>query len=445
MATEVNMATLPDSVVPVPSGDWRGMLRFGYIVLLGGLGLFVLWATFTRLDAAAIAPGVVQSESNRKTIQHLEGGIVQEILVRDGDQVTLGQVLVRLDPTRLDTQGDLYGNQMTILLAQEARLRAEFEGRERIEFPPDVMRRADDAAIRSVIDDQSRLFASRRDAVTRNIGIADAQIEQARRELEQSRSDITTGQAMLEQVTTEVDNLVPLFKRGLVPVTRMAPLEREKLRLTGVVANGQIQIQKLQEKLGELTLRRDQVLQDYRQEASTLLVDVRKQISDVRQQILLTADLQKRSEIRAPLAGAVQQLRIFTVGGVIRPGDPILDIVPANDELVIRARVDPNDAERVSDGMAAEIRFPAFAYWGNKVIRGKVRSISRDRILDPNGRDVYFAAEVLVDKLTLPQEIQDKLSAGLTADVIITTGERTVANYLLRPLTERLYRSMREN
>lgn len=429
---------------PTPPTDWRVPIRRGYFVIFGGLGLFVLWASFTRLDGAAIAPGVISSESSRKTVQHLEGGIVQELLVRDGDHVARNQLLVKLDPTRLDTQGDLYNNQHVILLAQEARLLSEFEGKAELEFPAVVLERQNDQAVAPVVSDQRRLFASRKDTLIRNMGVADSQIEQTRKEIQQARADIETSKATLDQVSAEYESLLPLFKRQLVPMTRMAPLERERLRLLGVVKNSEIQIAKLEERLSEVSLRRQQVVQDYRQEASTQLLDVRKQLNDVKQQIILTTDLQKRAEIRAPIAGVVQQLKIFTVGGVIRPGDPILDIAPDNDELVIRSKVEPNDADRVSNGMSAEIRFPAFSYWGTKVIRGTVRSISRDRIVDPNGRDIYFAAEVLVDKATMPDEIATRLSAGMSADVVIVTGERTVAGYLLKPFFDRYFHSLRE-
>ncbi len=432
------------TAVPVPSGEWRSLNRAGHFVIFGGLGMFVLWASFARLDGAAIAAGLVAAEGNRKTIQHLEGGIVQDVLVRDGMQVRAGELLIRLDPTRLDTQSDLFRNQLAILQAQEARLLAEYDQKAQLAFPESVTLRAGEPAVAPVIADQRRLFQARRDAVQRNIQIADAQIEQTRREYQQAKVDIATSRSTLDQVNAELEALKPLFKRQLAPMTRMAPLERERLRLAGIVESGPIQLSKLDEKLKEITLKRQQVLQDYSQEASTSLLDVRKQLSDVRQQVLLAADGQKRAEIRSPIDGTVQQLRIFTVGGVVRAGEALMDIAPLNDELIIRAKVAPNDADRVARDMTAEIKFPSFNYWGTNVIRGTVRSMSRDRITEDGGRDVYFAADVVVDKRTVPEEILPKLSAGLSADVVITTGERTAANYLLKPLFDRMHRGMRE-
>ncbi len=435
---------LPAANRPKAGTNWRRSVLAGYVIIFGALGSFGAWASFARLDGAAIAGGVVAAESNRKTIQHLEGGIVQEILVRDGDRVRANQLLVRLDPTRIETQGDLYRNQFAILLAQEARLLAEFEGRDALVFPDAVMQREHDKAVQPVIADQRRLFDSRRSAVLRNTQIADAQIEQVNKELEQLAVDVETARATLVQIDSELGQLRPLYQRQLVPTTRIAPLERELLRLQGVINGNAIQVGKLKEKLAETMLRRQQVLQDYRQEASSNLIDVRRQLTDVRQQVLLVNDSERRAEIRAPIDGTVQQLKIFTVGGVVRAGEPIMEIAPENDELVIRAKVHPNDIDRVAIGMASEIRFPGFNYWGTEVIRGTIRAISRDRIVEDNGRDIYFAAEIIVNRATVPAEILPKLSAGMSAEAIISTGERTVAAYLLHPLTERWNGALRE-
>lgn len=435
---------LPPYLAPKVSSDWRRSALLGYGLIFGAIGTFCVWASFARIDGAAIAPGVVAAETNRKTVQHLEGGIVREILIRDGERVAAGQPLVRLDLTRVDAQGDLYENQYAILLAQEARLLAEFKQNDTLAFPEPVVARQDEAAVAPVVADQRRLFESRRNTLERNLQIADAQIEQARTEAEQLKIDVSTAKATLEQVDDELRALRPLQKRNLVPTTRVAPLERERLRLAGIIEGGSVQARKVQERLDEVTLRRQQIIQDYRQEASTLLLDVRQKLNEVQQQRLLIGDSQRRAEIRAPIAGVVQQLRVFTVGGVIRPGDAILDIAPENDELVIRAKVQPNDSDRVLSGMTAEVRFPAFSYWGQKAIHGKVRSISGDRIVDDQARESYFSAEILVDKATVPQNILARLSAGMSADVLITSGERTVAEYLLQPITARFDKGLRE-
>jgi len=433
-----------DEVAPRASSDWRAMLRIGHFVVFGLLGGFILWAATARLDGAAVAEAVVAAESNRKTIQHLEGGIVKEILVRNGDQVNAGQLLVRLDPTRFDAQSDLYKNQLAILLAQETRLMAEYELRDEMAFPPQVTERADRPSVAPVVADQTRLFVSRRNELHRNQDVAQSEIAQARKDIEQNKVDGATAATTLANIQRELDNLMPLYQRQLVATVRITPLEREKIRLQGLVDSAEIQKVKLNDKLNEAELKKRQVVDDYRRDASTALIDVRRMLSDVHQQIVLAEDSRTRTDIRAPIAGVVQQMKIFTVGGVIRPGDPILDIAPVRDDLVVQAKIRPDDVDRVAPGMGAELRFPAFNYWGEKAIRGSVRAISRDRIASEDGKDVYFAAEVVVDRSTLPAAIADRLLAGMTANVLISTGQRTVADYLARPLVERFERSMRE-
>jgi HlyD family type I secretion membrane fusion protein len=419
-------------------------VRAGYAITILGFGSFLAWSMLARLDGAALANGVIAFESNRRTLQHLEGGIVRELLVRDGDNVQQGQVLLRLDPTRADAQNELYGNQLIIFMAQEARLLAERDGLEALQFPAAVTARAAEPLIAPVIRDQQLQFESRMRTMRRNVEVADAQIVQARKDIEQNAVDVATARDTMLNVERELKPLQDLLKRGLVSVMRVTALEREILRLNGILSNGALQREKLTERLQEAALRREQAVQDHRNAAAGQLLEVRRLLNDVRQQLVVVNDQQSRAELRAPVAGTVQQLRIFTEGGVVRPGDPILDLVPASDVLVIRAKISPLDVDRVSVGMAAELRFPAFRYFGSEVVRGVVRTISRDRLLEADGQNAYFAAEVTVDRGLVPAEMLGKLSAGMPADVILPTGERTVMSYLMAPIFERFNMSMRE-
>lgn len=433
-----------DALAPVASADWRGMLRAGHVAVGLLLGGFLIWSVSARLDGAAVAPGVVETESSRKTIQHLEGGIVRELLVRNGDKVVENQLLIRLDPVRFEAQNDLYRNQLAMLLAQEARLMAEYDMKPALVMPPEVTERAQQPSVAPVVADQTRAFQTRREEMLRNVQLAQSDIDQARRDLEQSVVDARTATGTLESVTKELESLMPLYDKQLVTMSRINPLQREKLRLEGIIEGSKVQQQKLTERIDGLELKKRQVQQEYRRDASTTLIDVRKMISDARQQIILADDSQKRTEIRAPIAGTVQQMKFFTIGGVVRPGDPILDIIPSRDELVIQAQIKPDDADRVTPGMNAEVKFPAFNYWGSQVIRGHVRSISRDRVVENEGKNIYFASEIVVDQATVPPAIEGRLSAGMSASVIVSTGKRTVAEYLVKPITERFDKSMRE-
>lgn len=444
MTNDVLARSGVEALAPVASADWRGMLRTGHIMVGVLLGGFLIWAMTARLDGAAVAPGVVEAETSRKTIQHLEGGIVKELLVRNGDKVVPEQLLVRLDPIRFEAQTDLYRNQLAILLAQEARLMAEYDMKPALVMPQVVMDRARQPSVAPVVADQARAFQARRDEMLRNVQLAQSEIDQAKRDLEQTTVDANTANGTLASIAGELESLLPLYRRQLVTTSRVNPLEREKLRLEGIIEGAKVQQHKLTERIDGLEVKKRQVEQEYRREASTQLIDVRKLISDAHQQIILADDSQKRAEIRAPIAGTVQQIKFFTIGGVVKPGEPIMDIIPSKDELVIQAQIKPDDADRVTPGMIAEIKFPAFNYWGSQVIRGHVRSVSRDRIVENEGKNIYFASEIIVDRSTVPPAIEGRLLAGMSSSVIISTGRRTVAEYLIKPITERFEKSMRE-
>lgn len=434
------------SVLPPPAAasDWQRVIILGHWILIGSLGLFLMWAFFARLDGAAVAPGIVSVETNRKTLQHLEGGIIRDLLVRDGDIVQEGQTLVRLDPTKTNSAGDLYRNQLAIQLAQEARLAAERDMLDNVAFPKEVTELASISIIGRSIADQRRQFSVRREALMQAVDVASSQIAQATNKSEQNGIDNRTAKATLVNVNKELEIVRELFEKNLVALPRVSALEREQLRLQGVIENTDIGIAKLKERIQELTLRREQLRQDYRKEAANQLSELQKSIAELRQQVIVANDAQRRIDVRAPITGVVQQLRIFTVGGVVRPGDPILDIVPLSENLIIRARVSPLDADRVSSGMNAEIRFPSFRNLGLSIIMGNVQSISRDRLLDEATKEPYFDAQISVDRKSLPDAIVHKLSAGMPAEVVIPTGERTVFAYLISPLTEKFGTSMRE-
>lgn len=429
---------------PKASADWRAAVNAGYIVVAVMLGVFLLWTLMARLDGAAVAPGVVSVESNRKTIQHLEGGIVREILVRDGDLVQKDQVLIRLDPTKANSAEELYRDQLAIQLAQEARFLAERDGADRLTLPKEISALSSNPAVARAIDDERQQFIQRRATLLRMVQVADTQIAQATKEAEQNDIDNKTARATLTNLDKELAGLRELFEKNLVTVSRLSSLEREKLRLTGLIENTDVGSGKLNEKVQELRLKRDQARQDYRQDAANRLGDIQKSITELRQQLVVASDTQRRIDVRAPATGVIQQLRIFTIGGVVRPGDPILDLVPASDSLMVRAKISPLDADRVTTDMEAEIRFPSFRTLGLPVIRGKIIAISHDRLIDDITKDPYFDAQIRVDRKDLPEAIAGKLSAGMPTDVIVPTGERTVFTYLVTPLIERFYTSMRE-
>jgi S-layer protein transport system membrane fusion protein len=428
---------------PVPL-DWRGMVLFGWGI--AGFIFLVLgsWAAIARIDSAVVASASIAVESSRKTVQHLEGGIVGELFVRDGDQVQEGDLLLRLDPTRNEATERTYRQQLAVVRALEARLLAQRDMREEIAFPSEVAEVSGEPLTAQAVADNQRQFETRRDGLRRATEVLDQQIAQARSEIEQAQVEERTARTQLASVNRELPVLQGLLQRGLVALPRVSAMEREQARLQGAVENARLNVSKGEEKIAELRARITQLQQDYRQEAANLLPDVRRQIGDVQQQIVIARDALRRVDIRAPVAGSVQQMRVFTIGGVIRPGDPIMDIVPEGDTLVVRARVAPYDRDRVRLNQAVEIRVPQFFRLLHAPIMGRLRSVSHDSLIDEVTRAPYFAAEITVERSSVPSDIAGQLTAGMTVDVIIPTEERTVLSYLVGPLMTRLVLGMRE-
>jgi HlyD family type I secretion membrane fusion protein len=446
MTTEAERIELMPA--PVASTNWRVMMH-----IAGGVIVFTFvflggWSAVAHIDSAVVADGTVAVESNRKTVQHLEGGIVREISVRDGDVVHEGDTLLRLDPTRDAATDKGFRQQLAIASAQQARLMAQRDMTDKISFPPEVTAFKDDPLLVNAIHDNQSQFDHRRESLLRGSEVIEQQLAQAKDEIRQADLDEKTAQQQIDSIGVELPNLKLLLEKGLVALPRVTTLERQLIQVQGQFESAKISKTKAKEKVAEFQARVDQLKQDYRQEAANALPDVRKTISDARQQLIIAGDALQRIDIKAPVTGTVQQLKMFTIGGVIRPGDPILDIVPLSDTLVVRAKVLPIDVDRILTGENVEIRVPQFMKFELTPIVGTVRSISRDSIVDaatPGGPSLpYFAVEVAVDRNLIPEDIRDRMIAGMTVDAIIRTRSRTVLSYLVAPLTSRLSKSLRE-
>jgi HlyD family type I secretion membrane fusion protein len=432
------------SRAPVPSSDWKSAIRAGYVLVFCTFVILGGWSSIARLDAAVVAPGSIAPESNRKTVQHLEGGIVSEISVRDGDAVKEGQLLMRLDRTQSAATNLNLSNQIATAKCLETRLLAQRDKRTTLQFPSEVAALSGDSVVAAAMTDNQNQFESRRKSFENGAEVLDKQLSQATKDVDQAKSDSETATHQLASIEQELAPLESLRDRGLVPVTRVTALQRQQQAMQGAVAKASIDLLRAKDKISELGARRKQWDQDYIQEASNSLLEVRKVLNDISQKMVISGDALKRVDILAPVSGTVQQLRIFTVGGVVRPGDPIMDIVPLSDTLVVRSQVQPIDIDRIHSKMPAEIRFPQFSTSRNLNIRGMVKSVSQDSIQDPATRQSYFAVEVSVDRSTIPKDINEKLISGMITTVVLPTGQRTVLEYLVGPLMSRLSGSMRE-
>jgi HlyD family type I secretion membrane fusion protein len=424
--------------------DWRAVIRQGFILVFITFGVFGTWSAFAKIDGGVVAPGAIAVESNRKTLQHLEGGIVEELLVRDGTDVKEGDILLRLESTRTLAASETYRKQEAALLVHEARLRAQSSSESVIILPPEVVAQQGDPLVAAAIREHQQQFATRRESLARAHDVMDTQIRQTEKETDQARDDERSARLRLTSIDRELPGLQSLLARGLIPLPRVTALERERAVAQNAIDKSVNDFNKNKDRLAEIQARRTQLEQEYRQEAATALPDIRRSLNDIVQQVIVAKDAMKRIDVRAPVSGTVQQLRIFTKGGVIKPGDPILDIVPSTSELVVRARVATIDIDRVRPDLPVEIRLPQFQRFQSEVIRGSVRTVSRDTLIDEASRQPYFALEVIVERATVPDYINERLVAGMTADIIILTSKRTVLGYLVAPFMNSMALGLRE-
>lgn len=430
---------------PRPVTDARPVILFGLLLmalLLGGLGT---WAATAPLDSAIVAPGTVIVESNRKTIQHLEGGIVEAIMVDEGQAVQAGDVLVHLDRTRTAAVQALTRRKLDEALALRARLDAEQRGLDDITFPDELLRRAEDQpTVRAILDGQRQQFIERRRSVEGQIDILEKRINQLEDEIAGMAAKLDAQSRQRAIFEEELVGLRELFEKGYYPRSRVLALEREVAELDGAIGTTRASIARAEKSIGEAELRIIQTRQEFREKVLDADTTVQNTIEELREQLVVARDSLDRGTVRAPLDGTVQNLQVHTTGGVIRPGEVIMELVPRDDRLVIEARVSPTDIDMVRPNMEAEVRLTALNLRRTPIILGRVASISPDRIVDTETEDVYFRAEIVVPDSEL-EKLEDRtLSPGMPADVIVKTGERTVIDYLIKPLTDYFAAAMTE-
>ncbi|WP_062209725.1 HlyD family type I secretion periplasmic adaptor subunit [Aureimonas sp. AU12] len=437
-------STPPLVSAPLPRTDWRSALRLGYLVLFVSVGLCGSWAALAHVNSAVVAAGIFAVESYRQTVQHLEGGIVDEILVRDGDRVEEGQVVIRLDTVRSEAAATAAAKGLANALATEARLVAQRDMTDYMILPEEaaqLLRGID----QSEIDDNHREFESRRQVLEGSLELLDAQVKQIRNEIAQTRFDAQSAAEQLTSLGEELASVRPLYKKGLVALSRVTGLERQKVQFEGALKKARNDAVKGEDKIAEIALRREALRKDYRQEASNALVEVGRQISSYRQERQVALDMLVRSAIRSPVAGTVQGMRVFTVGGVVRSGEPLLDVVPDSDHMTVKARILPADIDRVHEGMAVEINAGALMKYRREKVTGTLTFVSRDVVADPNpNQPPAYAIEVTLAPGSLPEDMRARLVAGMEASIIIPTEGRTVMQYLIAPVLKNLEESLRE-
>lgn len=427
-----------------PSHDMRRAVSIGVAIIVVTFGCVGLWASLAPLGSAVIGHGTVAVQSNRQTVQHLEGGIVSKILVREGDRVQAGQVLFELSNIQANAALESSRNQLFSLLAKADRLAAERDGRSTLNFSPEVRAQAGDPLVRQAMTDESREFQERRATLSAQIAVLKTRQEELKTQI--GGIDVQR-QGMEQQVAyldDEIGGLNDLYKKDLVPKPRILALQRERAQLKGQIGGSIAEKAKAQQTIGETQQEINQLQQQFFQDVSKDMSEVQVQSADVRQKFAVSQDAARRVNIVAPMAGVAQNLKVFTVGGVVRPGEPMVDIAPDKGTMIVEARFSPNDVDSVHAGQKVQVRFSAFHSRTIPIIEGTVRSVSEDRLVDEAAKTSYYMAIVDVPESNLPAELKGKLRAGMPTEVIAPTGSRTALQYAFRPLSNALSGAMRE-
>jgi len=416
----------------------------GYILIFITFGVFGSWAAVAKLDSAVVAPGTISLEGNRRVVQHFEGGIVEEILVQEADRVEMGDVLVRLNSIEARSNLEVFSTRLDVAHLVEARLLAERALEDEVQFPADVLSRNSDS-VNAVLADQQNLFKGRRGILKSQEDILSARIEQIKVQIQGLELQKSAFERRIENYTEMLVRMRSGESKGLIQGNQLAQREDELIEIEANLGQVISDTAQAQASIGETKLQILQLTQEYRERASTELEQIRAQISELQERRKVAADVLDRTEIRAPGSGAIQNLKVHTVGSVVRPGDILMELVPEDEELIINARVSPIDVDNVAPGLSTEVRFSAFKTKLIPIMLGKVESVSGDVITPDNANEPpYYLARVTVDENDIPVEIKDRLSAGMPADVVITTGERTVINFIASPLMDAVRKSMIE-
>jgi HlyD family type I secretion membrane fusion protein len=410
---------------------------FGALLIIGFIGGGFFWAASAGIDGAAIAPGVVSVESHAKNIQHLEGGIIREILVRDGDVVEKGQVLAYLDDTKARTNLDILTLKWRSGQILRARLIAERSGSV-LKIPAPIAKLTIDAKIRALIQVQRAALRARRATLKNQTDILRLRIERLAREAKGYAGKVESNRAQLRLLQEEIGPLAKLMKSGLVVKSRFMALKRKAAFVKGEIAEFEAKIEAAKRNMGEIRAQISLPASNRSNEIDAQLEGIDNRLGDLATRINGARDVLERTLIVAPADGFIQGLEVHTAGGVIQPGQTLMGLVPAGDKLVIDVRVHPRDRDIIYAGMAARIRLTAFSARQFRPIQGVVTAISADKLIDANTGAFYFKARIA-------PEAAQSMMPGMLAEVFLLTGRRTVLDYLLDPIAVSFERAGRES
>lgn len=436
---------LPPSDAGALKSSLSGPKAIGLLLIIIFLGGFLAWGMTAPLAGGAVAPGVISPDGSRRTIQHLEGGIIAGLQVRDGDKVEAGQPLVVLESLQAESVLNAQLNQYYTLLAMQARLRAEQADAASIRFPSELTAPQAHRDLGSIVQGQRAMFESRRLSMQRRREILQQRIEQSQQQIKALEAQASSSVVQLALIEEELVGKRTLLRKELIRKSEVLALERAQAEIEGRRGEYVGMIARAQQQIGETQVQLLSLDAEKGDQVSEQLDKVRVELAGVMEKLQSSRDILARTVVLAPVSGTIVNLKFKTLGGVIRAGEAILDIVPDGEALLIEARVSPVDIDVVHAGLSAQVHLTAFSKRALPRIDGIVSSVSADRIVDPGTGQAYFLARVEVDRAELHRlKSVVELLPGMPAEVLIVTQERTFVDYLIEPFKDALRRSFRE-
>jgi HlyD family type I secretion membrane fusion protein len=434
----------PTQAAPAGLSTRRTPILIGLTAIFVALGGIAVWSAAVPIASAVVASGRVAVASKRKEIQHLDGGIVKEIRVRDGDVVQAGEILFVLDHTKAKARHDLARAAYFSAVTTQARLVAERDGADDITFPAELLAEAKrSSAVGQGIANQKQLFAGRSRELAGQIKISLQKIEQLKEEIGGLTSERASNGRQLDLARKEAAVIEEMFTRGYVTRQRVHSIRREIAQLDGSTGQLDASIAKARKEIGETKLSIEQLTLNRQSEILTELKDIEQRIFDLKETYLAAADELTRLTVEAPVGGIIVNSQLHTIGGVVRPGQTVLEIVPGNDPLIVEARLRPIDIDEVAMGQATEVRFSAFKQRTTPFLLGTVSQVSADAVADLRTGELYYSAIVSISYEEL-RRLGHRLQPGMPAELLIKTGKRTPIAYLAQPLLDSMHKALRE-
>lgn len=429
-----------------PKQTWRAWipLSIGFAALIVLIGVLGVWGVTARIAGAVIASGMIQVENNRQVVQHPQGGVVGEILAKDGDTVAAGDVVIRLDDNLLRSELSIVEGQLFEIKARQARLVAERDDLKKIDVPQALIdAAAQNPDVKAMIDGQRSLFRARGESLLREADQIAEQIAQAYNQIEGTEAQLAAFVTQQELISTELADVQSLLEKGLAQASRVSSLQREQARLLGEIGNLKATAAQLRGQIAALDIQKLKLTSTMREEANTTLSDLQYREIELAERRLSLRETLSRMEIRSPVSGVVYDSQIFALQAVVSPAAPIMYVIPQDQPLVVSARIDSINIDQVQIGQEASLRFVAFEQRTTPELFGQVSRISADVFTDETTGQSFYRAELLPGENELEKLNGQKLLPGMPVEAFIRTAERSPISYLTKPLTDYFNKAFR--